>query len=149
LTRHTKRKPPIPAPTGTGGEWVVFRFEHRYTALIVSENGGFYHVDPHEIRESPCPPVQYLWPKVLCNPQLCPSDRSGCAYVYQWSRCRACPGKHELPAGSYEGCTDLLDPLNTRKKEFPEFSEALKRLRFLFKYIGGGRGIPNHAQNKG
>ena len=29
---------------------MVFRFEHRYTALIVSENGGFYHVDPHEIR---------------------------------------------------------------------------------------------------
>ena len=82
-------------------------------------------------------------------PQLCPSDRSGCAYVYQWSRRRACPGKHELPAGSYESCTDLLDPLNTRKTEFPEFSEALKKdSDFSSKYVGGGRGIPNHAQNK-
>ena len=64
-------------------------------------------------------------------------------------RCRACPGKHELPAGSYEGCTDLLDPLNTRKTEFPEFSEALKKdSDFSSKYVGGGRGIPNHAQNK-
>ena len=49
---------------------------------------------------------------------------------------------------SYEGCTDLLDPLNTRKKEFPEFSEALKRLRFLFKYIGEGGGYQTMPKTK-
>ena len=42
----------------------------------------------------------------------------------------------------------MLDPLNTRKKEFPEFSEALKRLRFLFKYIGEGGGYQTRPKTK-
>ena len=58
-----------------------------------------------------------------------PQTGSRCAYICQWGRRCAGPGKYELPAGRHEGCTDLLDPLNARQTPEAQSPEREKNAR--------------------